>query len=160
MVSRVIDKRLNFCSRNQDTFMMGKPRTSRRYNRNNEESDESSESSDGEGNSNKKVFLPSSLFHGSPRHRKKLAHNALEVVTRRGEPTFFITGTTNVKWPEIVSQLLPPGQTAFDRPDIVTQVFHARVTKLIHNLKYGKNMFLLTFPFLLFTYAFSFYAFC
>jgi hypothetical protein len=118
--------------------MMGKPRTSRRYNRNNEESDESTDSSDDEeGNSNKKVFLPSS-FHGSPRHRKKLAHNALEVVTRRGAHTLFITGTTNVNWPEIVSQLLP-GQTAFDRPDIVTQVFHARVKKLIHNLKHGKQ---------------------
>ena len=147
MVSRVIDKRLNFCSRNQDTLMMGKPRTSRRYNRNNEESDESTDSSDDEeGNSNKKVFLPSS-FHGSPRHRKKLAHNALEVVTRRGAHTLFITGTTNVNWPEIVSQLLP-GQTAFDRPDIVTQVFHARVKKLIHNLKHGKQHIFHLFYFL------------
>ncbi len=133
MVSRAIDKRLNFVSRNQNMIMMGRQLKS--HKNFDEEEDERSSDSD-EENSNRKVFLPSS-FHGSPRHRKKLAHNALEVVTRTGEPTLFITGTTNVKWPEIVSQLLP-GQTAFDRPDIVTQVFQARVRKLIHNIRHGK----------------------
>jgi len=38
------------------------------------------------------VFLPSSL-HGSARHRKKLALNALTIVTKIGKPTLFITGT-------------------------------------------------------------------
>ena len=48
------------------------------------------------------VFLPSSL-HGSARHRKKLALNALTIVTEIGKPTLFITGTVNVNWPEIQS---------------------------------------------------------
>jgi hypothetical protein len=82
------------------------------------------------------VFLPSSL-HGSARHRKKLALNALTIVTEIGKPTLFITGTVNVNWPEIQSRLLK-GQTAFDRPDVVTQVFRCRLTKFIENLKAGK----------------------
>jgi hypothetical protein len=49
----------------------------------------------------------------------------------------FITGTTNINWPEILSQLLP-GQTAFSRPDVTTQVFKAKLDQFIHNLKNGK----------------------
>jgi len=68
---------------------------------------------------------------------KKLALNALTIVTEIGKPTLFITGTVNVNWPEIQSRLLK-GQTAFDRPDVVTQVFRCRLTKFIENLKAGK----------------------
>ncbi len=124
MVSRHIDQKLNFISRNQDEILMGKPRTMPKR-RGAIDSDDDTD----------KIFLSSS-FHRSPRHRKPLALNALHIVKTIGEPTLFITGTTNTKWPEIVSQLLP-GQTAFDRPDIVTQVFHARLKKFIHNLKNG-----------------------
>ena len=134
MVSRIIDKRLNFITRNQDTILMGKKRGVV----DNQERDDSSDSSDSDNEDpNKEVFLPSS-FHGSPRHRKKLALNALHVTTSVGEQTLFITGTTNINWPEIVSELLP-GQSAFDRPDVVTQVFQARLRKLIYNLKNGKH---------------------
>ena len=66
--------------------------------------------------------------------------NALCIVTEFGNTTFFITGTANQNWPEIKSQLLK-GQTAFDRPDIVTQVFRMRLTKLIINLKAGIILF-------------------
>ena len=84
----------------------------------------------------KKVFLSASV-HGSPRHLKQLAIKALDVVSAVGRSCLFITLTVNVNWPEIVSQLLP-GQTAFDRPDIVTRVFHARVEAFLHNLRAGK----------------------
>jgi hypothetical protein len=124
-VSRHIDQKLNFISRNQDAILMGKPRTMPKR-RGAIDSDDDTDSDD-EADPNRKVFLPSS-FHGSPRHRNALALNALHIVNTIGEPTLFITGTTNTKWPEIVSQLLP-GQTVFDRPDIVTQVFHARLKK-------------------------------
>jgi hypothetical protein len=67
-----------------------------------------------------KVFLSSSL-HGSPRHLRKLANEALCVVSELGVPTLFITATCNPKWDEIQSQLLQ-GQTAFDRPDICNMV--------------------------------------
>ena len=131
MVSRCIDRKLNFITRNQVAIMMGKKRRSGRKHGDESESDTSDDDTD----PNSKVFLPSS-FHGSPRHRKKLALNALHVVNTLGATTLFITGTTNINWYEIQSQLLP-GQSAFDRPDVVTQVFNARLKKFIHNLKNG-----------------------
>jgi hypothetical protein len=92
------------------------------------------ENNEGEGEADDS-FLPSSV-HGSPRHLKKLALNGLAVVSELNAPTFFITGTVNVNWPEIKDYLLP-GQSAFDRPDLVVQVFHARTTKFITKLKSG-----------------------
>ena len=52
-------------------------------------------------------------------------------------PDVFITGTINPMWPEILDRLLP-GQTVFDIPDVVTEVFHARLGAFMHNLKNGK----------------------
>ena len=85
---------------------------------------------------NKDTFLSASV-HGSPRHLRGLARNALHLVSEKGLCTMFITGTTNINWPEILSQLLP-GQTAFSRPDVTTQVFKAKLDQFIHNLKNGK----------------------
>lgn len=83
----------------------------------------------------KKTYLPSSVF-GSPRHLRKLARNALAIVSELGKPTFFITLTCNPNWPEITTQLLL-GQTAFDRPDIVCMVFKAKLTVFLTNLRNG-----------------------
>jgi hypothetical protein len=66
------------------------------------------------------VFL-SSAVHGSARHLRKLANEALTIVSEKDKPTLFITPTCNPKWPEIQAMLLP-GQTAFDRPDICDMV--------------------------------------
>jgi hypothetical protein len=84
----------------------------------------------------KKTFLSSS-FNGSARHLSGLAHNALTIVTELGSPDLFITATTNPLWPEIQDRLFP-GQKAFERPDVVAEVFHARVEALVHNLRNGK----------------------
>ena len=59
--------------------------------------------------------------HGSPRHLSKLAMNSLAVVSEFGKPTFFLTLTCNHMWPEVQSRLFP-GQTTFDREDVVDQV--------------------------------------
>jgi hypothetical protein len=147
MVSRAIDKRLNYIIRNQDKLKMGQQWKSK-YDMGDDDSDLDDEDEEdynddafvnGEQKA-KEIFLPSS-FHGSPRHRKKLALNALSVVTEKGKPTLFITGTCNVNWPEIQSQLIK-GQTAFDRPDVVMQVFRCRLAKFIHNLRNGKANYL------------------
>ena len=53
-----------------------------------------------------------------------------------GKPHCFTTITANPHWPEVLEMLLP-GQTGYDRPDIVCRVFHARKQALIHNLKHG-----------------------
>ena len=84
----------------------------------------------------KSTYLAAS-FNGSPRHLNDLAHNALTIVTECGKPDLFITGTTNPLWPEIQERLFP-GQTAYDRPDVVTEVFHARLEAFLHNLRNGK----------------------
>jgi len=59
--------------------------------------------------------------HGSARHLSKLAMNALTIVSELGRPTFFLTLTCNHLWPEIQCRLFP-GQSAFDREDVVDQV--------------------------------------
>ena len=145
MVSRVIDRRLNFIIRNQDAIKLGQKWKSK-YDDDNESDDDDDNDIDDTDDYNdqdfvnaeqraKEIFLPSS-FHGSPRHRKKLALNALVVVTEKGKPTLFITGTCNINWPEIQSVLLK-AQTAFDRMDTVIQVFRMRLSKFIHNLRHG-----------------------
>lgn len=73
----------------------------------------------------------------SPRHRKQLASNALTLTAEIGRPHLFITVTIDKNCPEIVEMLLP-GQEAYDRPDIVCRVFHAKMRSLKRNLKNGK----------------------
>ena len=150
MVSRQIDRKLNFIIRNQDAILMKSNKKSDNDNDNDDNSydegeveydndsddDECLDDNHGADQKPDQIFLPASL-HGSPRHRKKLALNALSIVTERGKPTLFLTGTVNTNWPEIQSQLLK-GQTAFDRSDVVNQVFRCRLTKFIDNLKAGK----------------------
>ena len=77
----------------------------------------------------KKITLPSS-FLGSPRFFQKLFQDSLAVVRRFGKPTFFLTMTTNIKWPEIQNNL-PPGSSANDRPDLICRVFNLKAKKLI-----------------------------
>ena len=64
----------------------------------------------------------SQSVHGSRRHLRNLAQNALTVISELGPPYCFLTLTCNTEWPEIPEMLLE-GQTAFDRPDIVCRVF-------------------------------------
>jgi len=78
-------------------------------------------------------------FTGSPRHLKSMAKNSLMIVSEMGQPTVFITLTCNIKDPAITSRLLP-GQTAFDRPEIVVHVWHAQLQAFLHNLRNGKYL--------------------
>lgn len=131
MVIRAIDFKLNWQQRNQNTIFGGAPRNPVRSlhadHPDNEEDDV-----EGSG----KTFLSGS-FHGSVRHLRRKAREALCVVSEKGNPTLFITLTCNPKWKDIDDQLLE-GQTAFDRPDIVCQVFHARLQSFLTNLRRGK----------------------
>ncbi|XP_021736252.1 uncharacterized protein LOC110702815 [Chenopodium quinoa] len=49
----------------------------------------------------------------------------MALVINYGNPDLFITMTCNPSWKEIVEKLLP-GQTAQDRPDLITRIFHAK----------------------------------
>jgi hypothetical protein len=123
MVSRSIDFQLNWQKRNQHKIL-----GSHRRNANAENIDGESFGTD--------TFLSQSC-HGSRRHLRSLASNALTIVSEYGKPSLFITLTCNPMWPEIQEMLLP-GQTAFDRPDIVCQVFKHRLSAILFNLRNGK----------------------
>ena len=82
------------------------------------------------------TFLPSS-FHGGRRNLKMRASNALAIVSELEGPTLFITLTGNPNWPEVQSQMLP-GQTAFDRDDIMCMSFKARLDNVLKNIRAGK----------------------
>lgn len=79
-----------------------------------------------------KIILPSS-FIGSPRHMSQLYQDAISIVRRLGKPDFFITFTCNPSWPEIQNELLY-GQTAADRPDLCSRVFHLKFKQLIKDI--------------------------
>jgi len=135
-MSRAEDQKLQFIKNNQDLIFSG----SRRKKNADLADDEESEGSDNESNgadeqSSNDYWIPNSFF-GSRRHLRRNALNALSVVSHKGKATFFLTLTCNQEWTEIQSQLLE-GQTAFDRPDIVNQVFHHRLQAFLHNLKGG-----------------------
>ncbi|KAI5822404.1 hypothetical protein K523DRAFT_196747, partial [Schizophyllum commune Tattone D] len=44
--------------------------------------------------------------------------------------------TANPKWPEITRALLP-GQTAYDRPDLVARVFALKRDAMLHEIYHG-----------------------
>jgi hypothetical protein len=75
--------------------------------------------------------------HGSKRHLKKLSRSALTLVSEFGKPHFFVTGTTNPQWPEVIDAL-PAGQTCFNRIEISTMLFKRKLEHLLHNLCEGK----------------------
>jgi Helitron helicase-like domain at N-terminus len=84
----------------------------------------------------KNIYLPTSVT-GGRRHLAEKAKEALAVVAEKGTATEFITLTVNYQWREIQEMLLQ-GQSAFDRPDIVCQVFREKVEVFMRNVRRGK----------------------
>jgi len=60
-----------------------------------------------------------SLHVGSPRFITQLFQDAMAICRHFHKPDLFLTMTANSKWPEILHSLFS-GQTATDRPDIVS----------------------------------------
>ena len=156
MTSRAIDTRLNWQNKNK-AHMFGNVFSDKTSNNDVDREHEGDGSgggggdNDGEGGADgheqsymdssgklktEPTFLSQSL-HGSKRHLKGLARNALAIVSELKAPTFFITATCNPMWPEIQEALLS-GQSAFDRPDIVCRVFKQRLSAFLANLRAGK----------------------
>ncbi|XGW13313.1 hypothetical protein V3C99_000002 [Haemonchus contortus] len=79
-----------------------------------------------------RVILPSSFF-GGPRSMMQSYQDAMAIVARHGKPTYFLTMTCNPQWKEIQENLFS-GQTASDRPDLVSRVFNAKVQELCFDL--------------------------
>ena len=102
-ISRAIDYRLQWVKNNQDVFNLHPEAATESTN----DADQ-----DMEGGRHESESFLSQSFHGSRRHLRSLAINALTIVTELGRPTFFITFTCNVHWPEFDEQLLS-GQTPY-----------------------------------------------
>ena len=79
-----------------------------------------------------KTILPSS-FTGGPRQMQQLYYDAMAIVRSHTKPDLFITMTCNPRWEEITANLTP-AQTAQDRPDLVTCVFHLKLSALLEDL--------------------------
>ncbi len=82
-----------------------------------------------------KMILPSS-FQGGERTMGQLYQDAMARVLKFGKPDLFVTFTCNPKWKEITNALLP-GQTAKDRPDLVTRVLNMKLDALLKDIKDG-----------------------
>lgn len=83
-------------------------------------------------NTGKITFLPSS-FVGGPRYMQQLYYDAMAIVRSHTKPDLFITMTCNPRWPEITENL-SPGQTAEDRPDLVTRVFRLKLAAMLNDI--------------------------
>ncbi|KAE8184102.1 hypothetical protein CF335_g8124, partial [Tilletia laevis] len=77
----------------------------------------------------KRTILAAS-FTGGPRWWQARYHDAIALSREYGRPDLFITMTTNVHWREIQDELYP-GQTASDRPDLVSRVFWLKLDHLL-----------------------------
>ena len=78
-----------------------------------------------------RIILPAS-FTGGPRYMYSHYLDALAICRVHGNPSFFVTFTCNVRWPEIDEFMEAfPLLTAADRPDIVDRVFERKIHDLI-----------------------------
>src|SRR5260370_8092793 len=64
----------------------------------------------------------------------QLYQDGMALACKYGPATYFITVAANPQWEEIQSALLP-GQQANDHPDLVSHVFHRKLTLLLKHLK-------------------------
>nr|GEV75526.1 ATP-dependent DNA helicase PIF1-like [Tanacetum cinerariifolium] len=78
------------------------------------------------------IVLPVS-FIGGPRDMRKRFLDSMTLVQDVGKPDIFLTMTCNPNWSDFKENLYE-GQTAQDRPDLVTRVFRAKLKYLKHQL--------------------------
>ena len=84
------------------------------------------------------VLLPSSYF-GGPRQQQQQYQDAMAITRFLKKIDLFITIAANPNWSEITWELLT-GQTSYDRPDIVAQVFKMKKEELMDDI-YKKHIF-------------------
>ena len=78
----------------------------------------------------------STTFIGGPRDMRHRYMDAMALVCKYGKPDIFLTMTCNPNWDEIRNELYP-GQSAQDRPDLVSRVFRAKLEAM--KIKLLKN---------------------
>ncbi|XP_074327665.1 uncharacterized protein LOC141665579 [Apium graveolens] len=91
-------------------------------------------------NVGKATILPAS-FTGSKRYMNQYFKDALAICRMLGQPSLFLTMTTNIKWPEIQRMLkFLTGVDVVDAPDVVARVFKMKVDQMVDQIK-NKNYF-------------------
>ena len=83
-------------------------------------------------NAGRRIILPPTVY-SSPRLYSESFMNALTIVRHLGKPDYFITITTNPRWPEIVETLNDSEQPQ-DRPDLCARVFNLKLLALMDDL--------------------------
>jgi len=78
------------------------------------------------------VVLPSSYI-GGPRHMQQQFQDSMAIARFFQKVDLFITVTTNPKWPEITRELRP-GETPYDRPDLVARVFRLKKKAILRDI--------------------------
>src|ERR1700761_2449104 len=86
-------------------------------------------------NQGTRVILPSSHLN-STRAMYQLFQDSMAIHRQYQHADVFITMTANPNWKEIQDALLP-GQTANDRPDLVSRVFELKKRALLDDIKQG-----------------------
>ena len=79
----------------------------------------------------RRTVLPTSYI-GGPRNMQQRYQDAMAVARHYHNVDLFITMTTNPDWVEIKCEL--PGQTAYDRPDLVARVFKLKKDELLKDI--------------------------
>ena len=85
-----------------------------------------------------RVVLPSSYI-GGPRHQQQRYQDAMAIARFFKHIDLFITMTANPNWIEITRELYP-GQTSYDRPNLVARVFKLKRDQLLDDI-YNKQIF-------------------
>ena len=80
----------------------------------------------------RKVILGPSFTKG-PRWYNKKFQDGMAICRKYKKPDFFVTFTCNPHWKEITDEL-KPGQTAQDRPDLVSRVFKMKKDLIMEDL--------------------------
>ncbi len=93
---------------------------------------DSADQDTGLANLGKRVVLPSSYI-GGPRHMQQQFQDSMAIARFFQKVDLFITVTTNPRWPEI-TQELQPGETPYDRPDLVARVFHLKKKAILDDI--------------------------
>jgi hypothetical protein len=91
-------------------------------------------------NLRQRTILPST-FPGSSQNMVQHCQDALAINHHFKGADIFMTVMADPNWPEIQGELLL-GQTAADRPDLVSHVFKAKVAAIMDDIKKGAWGFL------------------
>lgn len=86
-------------------------------------------------NSGVATILPASVTC-SDRWYHSAYSDAMAIVRIYGKPDFFVTFTFDIGCPEVKVEL-KPGQTPYDRPDLLCKVFNLKRDEFIKDIKHG-----------------------